>query len=1116
MLRMRRGNAILSAMLLLLFASQVQAQRSQATLVGTVKDTSGAAVPSAKVTLRNPDTGAVLIRTTDHSGNYTITGLQVGHYSLTVTLVRFKTVTIPDIELQVGQSARIDPVMEVGTLTQEVTVSTTAPLISTASSDVGQVVDRGVLNNIPLNGRAFWQLTQLTPGATYTPAGSNAYGSLTSIRASAVNVVINGSDPDKTGWILDGSSIIEVQSGGTEIQPNVDALEEFKVEGGNMTAEFGRTPTTVTAVIKSGTNQFHGDLFEFLRNEKLDSRNFFFIPAAGSNQKKDVLKRNQYGGTIGGPIRKDKLFFFADMEETMVRQAVVASNVVPSLAQRAGDFSGTSTHLLNPFASYAPFPNNQIPQSLLSPQGSFFLNYLPQPNFQQGNTSRGVFGSALSLNASKADVKIDENITDKDHLMGRYSIVDNTETTPDAFPALGQLGNHARGQDFTMAYTHIFNSSWLNEARVGYYRMIFLFQPPIGGTFFGAPSKANYQGFDSQLYGGFPEITLSGYSGFDGAPSNQLPKSNHIRTYEYADTVSYTSGRHELKAGMQLYHNTTGYITGGQTQGIFNFLGTFSGDSFGDFLLGLPDNASRDPGAPWWGDYGNWPAFFVQDNYRLTQNFTLNLGLRFEVNGYYTGVRGQTSSIDLTTGKLIIPSSFDVTARPISAQLLPLYQDRIEYTKSLGLPNSIINTNKNWAPRAGFAWKPFGSNRWVLRGGFGIFYDYANNNGPNNSVGVPPNTVMDSEFNSRPPAAPTRSWGDFYLGQPLAGLPNPNPGQPCVGFTALSCSTPSLSTTVFGNQSTSHQHEWNFTLQREISSHVSLTMAYVGNISRDQVLSQSVNNPAPGPGAIQTRRPLLQWGTIGQYEYDGSASYNGLQISALSRDWHGLSLQGNYTYSKCMDNGSGGSGAPTVSLIPVNRGVCSLDRTYSSAVSFVYELPFGTGRTFLAHTPGWVNQIVGGWRASGVLTLQSGLPFTPVISGDQANTGVGSQRPNAVGAPILLDNVGCWFYVANNSTCRSLAPSATAPFTVPAQYTYGTSGRDVVRADGLSTLDFSLLKKFKVTESKTAEFRAECFNLANHPVFSAPSATINAASGGQVSSLLVPAREVQLALKFYF
>lgn len=368
--------AKISALLLFLscFIPSLQAQRNLATLVGTVKDSSGAVVPHATVTVKNLGTAAARTVTTDASGDYALPDLEVGHYSVTASLQGFKTTVIKDIELQTGQSARIDVVLELGAVTQEVTITTTAPLISTTSSDVGQVVDRSVLENIPLNGRAFWQLTQLTPGANFTPAGSNAYGSLTSIRASAVNVTINGSDPDKTGWVLDGSSIIEVQAGGTEVQPNVDAIQEFKVESGNMDAEFGRTPTTVTATIKSGTNQFHGDLFEFLRNDKLDARNFFFVTPPGTNLTKDILKRNQFGGTLGGPIRKDKTFFFIDMEETLVREDEVFSDIVPTAAERNGDFSGVSKALTNPFNAYAPFAGNQVS---LSPRrrGCF----LPRP-----------------------------------------------------------------------------------------------------------------------------------------------------------------------------------------------------------------------------------------------------------------------------------------------------------------------------------------------------------------------------------------------------------------------------------------------------------------------------------------------------------------------------------------------------------------------------------------------------------------------------------------------------------------------------------------------------------------------------------------------------------------
>src|SRR5437867_7621693 len=403
------------------FGPMLRAQSNLATLVGTVKDASGGVVPNAAVAVKNLGTGLERSAKSDASGDYSVPNLQVGHYSLTVTLTGFETMTIQDIELQVGQTARVDPILQVGSATQQVTVSTTAPLLATTTSSVGQVVDHKVLEDVPLNGRAFWQLTQLTPGATYTPGGANPYTGTTAIRARAVNVSVNGSDPQQTGWSLDGANITEPQLGGTAVQPNVDAIQEFKVECGNMSAEFGHTSNMVTATIKSGTNQFHGDLFEFVRNDKFDARNFFFSAPPGSSLKKDILKRNQFGGTIGGPIKRDKAFFFADYEGTMVRQALVFSNVVPSVAMRNGNFSELlpGTQLLDPANDYQPVSNNQIPSSMFSQQAQFFLKYLPEPNFYQDGVWRAVFGNRLALNTSKADLKIDENITPKDHLMGR-------------------------------------------------------------------------------------------------------------------------------------------------------------------------------------------------------------------------------------------------------------------------------------------------------------------------------------------------------------------------------------------------------------------------------------------------------------------------------------------------------------------------------------------------------------------------------------------------------------------------------------------------------------------------------------------------------------------------
>jgi hypothetical protein len=1102
----------------LLFVSALQAQLTTSSLVGTIKDASGAVVPSATITAQNLQTGLKRSVRSDSRGDYTVTNLQIGHYSVTVSHGGFRTATVPDIQLQVGQTARVDAVLQVGSTSQQVSVTAVAPLLNTTTSTVGLVVPRQVLEDIPLNGRAFWQLTQLTPGATYTPGGQSPYTGTDAIRARAVNVSINGGNTQVTGWFLDGANITEVQLGGTDVQPDVDAIQEFKVNGSNMGAEYGHTPNMVIASIKSGTNQFHGDLWEFVQNDVFDANNFFFVPPVGSTETRQPFKWNQFGATLGGPIKKDKAFFFADFEQTLFRQAQVFDNVVPSVAMRSGDFSAElpGTKLLNPLANYAPFPGNVIPQTMFSPQAQFFMKYLPTPNLAQGTTSFAVFGSRNTLNTSKGDLKIDEAITPKDHLMGRYSIDDNTELNPDPFPALGISNDHARGQDFTLAYTHIFNSRWLNTAQFSYYRMIFLFAGILQGQ--NIDQMAGVQGMNLQPYGGFPEIDMSGYSSFVGSPSNCLPKSNHVRTWDYTDTVGYSNGVHNIQTGMDWYHNTLGFYNGGFSEGQFEFYGTYTGDAFADFLLGDPNNVTRDGSVPLQGSYGDFKAWFFQDNYRLTNNLTLDMGLRYEINPFYTGERGQLSGFDIDTGKLIIPANFDPTAQPISAELVPLYKDRYVFSNTVGLPDSIRPAAVNdWGPRLGFAWRPFGSNNWAIRSGYGIFYAYPDNNLANNTDGVPPIEAIDTEFSNSPPDLPNRTFGDFFLGTPIAGLPNPNPGEPCpFGFVALSCSTPSLADTGVLHAHQQYVQEYNFSVQRQLTSALSLDLAYVGNTTRHLQQFNSINDPSPGPGAIQARRPFPQWGTITEAQYGGTANYNSLQISVNSRVWHGLSLLGNYTYSKCMDNASGEGGAPTEALLPANYSVCDLDRTHAASLSYDYQLPVGQGQRFLGSQHRWASAILGGWHLSGVLTLQSGLPFTPTISGDQANTGVSPQWPDRVGKPILLDNISCWFFTSYNSSCTALNPSATDAFIEPAQYTYGNGGRNTLRADGLKQLDLALLKTFKITESKSLEFRAESFNLGNWPIFSAPSTDIDTGSGGQVTSTLNAARVVQFALKLFF
>ncbi len=1103
-----------------LFPAIAAAQISNATLVGTVTDSSGGVVVGAKVEAQNTGTHVVRSAVTNSGGNYVLPDLPAAHYSVTIRMAGFKTFTISDLELQVAQRAMVDAMLQVGGVEQQITVDTLAPMVETSESAVGQVVNTTSVERMPLNGRSFWQLTNLTPGATYTPGGQGTRTGGSSIRSSSVNVYINGAAPNQVGWFLDGAFITEMQTGGTLIQPNVDALQEFKVQSANMSAEYGHTPNVVNVTSKSGSNQFHGSAFEFLRNSAFDARNFFYVPPIGSTQGIEPYRRNQFGFAVGGPIIRNKTFFFADLERTGFLQGVDFNNVVPSVAERSGNFGqllngSKPIKILNPSAGYQAYVGNIIPASQISPQATFFLPYMPTPNTVQGSTSYSALTNNLLQHQIRGDVRVDHQITTSTQLTGRYSINNNDEDDPNQYPTLGSFPLHSRAQNANISLTHVFSPQWVNEARVSYYRSYFYFGGTLQGTNFN--QQAGVQGFDdtTSIFS-FPQITVTNYSTFTGSPSDQRPKQNRIRNWQYGDNVSYSSGSHSIKIGAELMHQTAAFINGSRSTGIFNFVGTYTGDAFGDFLLGYPDSVTRDYFKELNGDWANFWGFYVQDSYRATRNLTINAGVRLDLNSFYNGIRGQKSAFDFSNGKLIIPSSIDPAVQPLTSTLLPLFSDRIEYTKDLGLPDSIQPTAKNFAPRIGFAWRPGGTDKLVIRSGFGIFYAFPDSNTINNTVATVPFVASTTVFNDRLPrtAPPTRTWTDFFLGQPNVSA-NPNPGKSCsFGFAALSCATPDVDSgsIVYKSQAV---NQWNFAIQRQLTRSTSLDIAYVGNKTTHLNQNIQANDPLPGPGAIQTRRPLPQWGAFTYAVFQENANYNALQAKYEARNWHGLNSLLSYTYSKCIDSGTL-QGGTTLALLRSNRGVCDFDLPHSFTGSFDYGLPFGRGQQFFSNAHGFVNQLVGGWRMAGIVTLRSGLPFTPTISNDVANTGVGSQRAQVIGSPVIIGQPNCWFYVSANSACASLAPQGTAAFASPAQYTYGNGGRNILRADGLKQFDFTLMKLFPITETMQFQFRAEIFNILNHPTFLAPSTSINSSSGGQVTTTLNAARIIQLALKFSF
>ena len=1094
---------------LILSGPSIQAQISQASLQGTVRDPSGASVPSATVLLKEKATGATRSVVTSASGEYTVPDLAPAEYSLTVSVTGFKTVLVESLTLHTGENSTYNASMELGTASQEVTVSSAVALVNTTSAEVSHLVPPSQVAELPLNGRNFWELTQLTPGATFVPRGQTAQYNGSEIRARNVNVTVNGQSYIFTGWSLDGANITNFELGGTLIQPNVDAIQEFSVAAGNMSPEYGHTPNMINASLKSGSNGFHGDAFDYLRNDKVDARNFFLAQPI-------PLKRNQYGFTFGGPVLRNKIFFFTDLQNTALRQGTSFNDVVPSLAQRGGNFSALLPKTILDPLTRQPFAGNIIPGNRISPQGSYFASLLPAANTLQGTTSRAAFSTATPLDGKQGDVRIDANATAKDLLMARYSIADNAEFNPNPFPSLSGTSLHSQAQNTTLRWTRIITPKLLNVAQASYYNSPFLFGPVLAG--FDLQSQAGVLGFENPLITpvkSFPSISLSGYQGFQGSPSDQRPKSIIIHTWQYSDGLTYSLRQHEMKFGMEWLHRHDAFIIGQNSVGSFNFVGTYSGDAFADMLLGYPDNVSRSAFQTLQGDYDDFKSWYFNDNYRVKPNLTFNLGLRFEINPFYKGIRDTRSGFDLQSGKVIVPTGVPANAQPLTPQLLQLFGDRILTTGALGLPPSVSPATHNFAPRFGFAWSPGSSQKTAVRGGYGIFYTFPDTNLINNTVVTVPFVDNVTVFNDRPPAVPTRTLGDFFQGQPIATA-NANPGLPCAfGFVAASCDTPTITSSLV-HLKQQYTQQWNFTVERQLGSRVSLTVAYVGN--KTSHLQQGIreNDPPPGPGNIQARRIYPQWGTIGLQEWGGRANYNGLQTEVNVREWNGLTLMGSYVYSRCMDDGTDEAGPVATQLKGTNYAPCDFNQKNTSAISFNYALPFGAGKSFLNSNSRLIRYSVGGWNLAAVTTLKSGLPFTPTISNDVANTGAGGQRPNVVGPTPLVGNVSCWFYVASNPSCKGIDPSGTAGFAPPALYTYGNSGRNILQAQRLIQVDVSLMKDFPITETVRLQFRSEFFNMANHAVFSAPATTINLSSGGLVSSTLNSNRILEFALKLSF
>jgi Carboxypeptidase regulatory-like domain len=1054
--------------------AQVQTGR----IVGNVKDPSKAVVPNASVVVTDVATDLSVTVTTNERGDYVVTPLNPGVYRVTVSSAGFQTSVVNHVEVQVGQSARVDVGLSLGSLTERTEVVSGSPLLDTESGTLGHVVTNTQIVNLPLNGRSFYELARLTPGAALLPGGGN----LLRIRANFISgTAISGVRGSQTTFLLDGADVTDHHQGGSLIQTSVDALQEFKVQQSAYSAEFSQAGGMLNATTKSGSNSFHGAAFEFLRDDAFDARNFFA-------RETEKLKRHQFGGTLGGPLVRSRTFFFASYEGMRERQGLVFNNIVPTAAMKSGDFSGIANRIYDP-VSRQPFQGNIIPTERLSKQALYFARFVPDPN-----TSTGTFAWAPErrLDMDQITVRVDQTLGERHRIFGRYSFHDQRMDDPNAFPALGTAPLSTRGQNVVLSMNNTLTPTLLHEARFNYVPLTVNLEAYLQGTDF--YRDAGIVGFEETsrpgVVGSFPDFSWSGYTAMNGSAFDQRPKTQDLKTYEFSDNVTWLKTRHIVKLGGRVRRWVPLFTDSKQYQGQWAFNASITqnaaspagtGDAFADFMLGFPRQVTRAFPADTFGGQATYWHVYAQDDLKVSNRLTLNIGLRYEYSPWLSGYRGQLGTFDPSSSRpLIIPSEgneIDLSSQFAGPTAYALFQNLIQTSSQAGLPLSITYTDKKQlAPRIGFAWRPFGE-ATVVRGGYGIFYEQegSTNRVNNNMV---PFRLDQTSFNDQTP--PVRTMADFFLGTKLT-----TSAAPTIGASAV-------------RQKMGRDHHFSLGVQQQIAAFTVMEVNYVGNLGRSLDGVTNINIPEPATGGIQARRPYPLFGNISYFDDNMSTTYHSLQTSVEQRSRSGLWYLASYTFSKSLT-------IQNTTAVGGNTGrekaLSGFDIPHNVALSVGYELPFGQQKKYLSDASGVLDAVLGGWQVQAIYVWRSGRPYTPTISSDRANTGVGGQRPNRTATGTLEDpTVGRWF--------------DTSAFVLPAQFTYGNSGGNILREDSYKTLDFSLFKQFRLKGDSRVQFRVEAFNLTNTPSFSAPATAIDTASAGRVTSTAGPPRQLQFALKY--
>ena len=1100
-----RRRVPLAALLALFVPVYVAAQSVSGTILGTVTDTSGSVIPSAKVTIVNEGTGLTRTVQTDTNGEFTAPSLPTGKYTVITELTGFKTMTMSNIDVGVDQRVRIDTKLEVGTMTESVSVEAASPLVQTSSSELGTTVTSAQIEALPLNGRNFVNLTRTLPGVLRGIPGANIDGAGSLAWRASASFSANGQRTRDNNFMLDGVDNNETWLQTVVIFPSVDALDEFKLQTSTYSAEYGRSlGGVVNLQIKSGTNALRGSAFEFHRDDAFDANNFFNNRA---HRNKPDFKQNQFGGTLGGPVFRDKTFFFGDYQGHREDQGQTFLSTVPTRAMRSGDFSELTRVIYDPQTGQ-PFPGNIIPGDRLDTVAKNILSQLyPEPNTTGSRAANGQVINNYLINPVKHrqdnqfDVKVDHNLSKTNRFFTRYSFEKTHRLQPatlphgDAGATFGAGDGNIKAQSVAFNDTQTLGNNLLNEFRFGWSSIKFFMTSIDYGT--NPAAAVGIPGINfSPVTSAMTQLTFQNIRNL-GANSNQ-PLVTNQNDFQLFDNVTRTAGKHTMKAGGSITLRSREILNADNIVGQFQFnnnqtsncagqpagcsLNSATGFDVASFVLGLTSQKIRNlSGITESGEVLTYTekrpeyALYLQDDWRTTTKLTVNLGLRWDVYPPWTEVDDRQSNFDTSNGAFVIASD--------NAQIGGVHVGRYLQTYSKG----------NVGPRFGFAYDLDGSGKTLVRGGFGVFWNFS-------PGGTSSSKAQNQPFLQSVALTPTPS--SYGVNLPMAtGLetptgvnPNASPGGNTRSAFAL-------------NFRDAYARQWNVNVQRGIGTNYMVEAAYVGSQGRHMVLKVDVNQAPPvvGVADANVNRPFIKVDpllrSVSQAQSIGKVDYNGLLLKFQRRFANNFSFLNSYTLGKSMDYASDNEAGITNAYdLQYNWGPSDYDVRHTLSSSWVYEVPWAR------------NALYGGWQVNGILYLRGGLPLTIGQTQGVQSTGTGNRPNQTCDANLSNPTIDKWY----DTSCFVRTPDITG--------TYGATTRGSVRGPGSFNIDASLIKNTKIGKFST-EFRIEAFNVLNHPQFANPNTTFDNAAGGTISAMLsspscslcgTTERQVQLGLKVRF